>query len=305
MKNKIFVSALILLLPILFTLLSGCNNEIKENADETYLNLISEWDNNRVENLKDKKGWLNLAGLFWLKNGENKFGSNKNNDIVFPSGKADDFIGSFFLDNGNVTLKILEGVEVFSDDTLVTEIIVTPDTAQVTTIMNHKSLSWHVIIRDDKIGIRLRDFESELVKTFEGVERFPVDTLWRITAKYVAFETPQKIVVPNILGSFTEDESPGKIVFTKGGKNFTLLPILAGENYFIIFADETSGIESYGAGRFLYAGVQNENNNVILDFNKAYNPPCAFTKYATCPLPPKENYISLAVTAGEKNWGNH
>jgi uncharacterized protein (DUF1684 family) len=177
--------------------------------------------------------------------------------------------------------------------------------------MNHKDLSWFIIVREGgpgekkKIGVRLRDLDSKLAKTFEGVQRFPVDTSWIIKAKYVKFDTPKKIIIPNIIGTFSEVEAEGKIVFTKDEKEYSLLPTPSGDRYFLIFADETSGKETYGAGRFLYTDKENENGDLILDFNKAYNPPCAFTKYATCPLPPRENYLKLAVAAGEKNWGHN
>lgn len=312
MRKKIFTAISIFVLPIFIMFLSGCNNnEPKQNTDDVYLNLIREWDSKRAENLKSKTGWLNLAGLFWLKKGENKFGSSKENDIVFPAGKADEFIGSFYLNKGEVTLKVNENVQVLVNEEPVKEIVAHPDIEENTTIMNHKNLSWFVIVREDdpgkesKVGIRLRDFDSELVKTFGGIERFPVDTSWIITAKYSAFDSPKKIIVPNIIGTFSEVEAEGEIVFSRGGKEYSLIPTSSGNRYFIIFADETSGSETYGAGRFLYADIEDENGNVILDFNKAYNPPCAFTKYATCPLPPKENHLKLAVTAGEKNWGNH
>ncbi|MBU2492906.1 MAG: DUF1684 domain-containing protein [Bacteroidetes bacterium] len=298
-------SILIILILFVTGLFNGCDNEPKQNADEEYIKLINEWDNKRIENLKSKTGWLNLAGLYWLKEGENKFGGNNENDIVFPDGKADDFIGSFILNNGQVTLKVNPGVKVYSNNELVTDLIVMPDTSENTTIMDHNNLSWFVIIRDDKVGIRLRDYDSETVKTFNGIDRFPVDTTWRIKAKYIKFETTKIITVPNILGTFSEEESKGEIVFTKNGTTYSLAPIAAGDKYFIIFADETSGIYTYGAGRFLYSNIEDENGNIILDFNKAYNPPCAFSKYATCPIPPKENHLKLSVTAGEKNWGNH
>ncbi|OGU37546.1 MAG: hypothetical protein A2068_00385 [Ignavibacteria bacterium GWB2_35_6b] len=283
----------------------GCSNEPKQNADQQYLKLISEWDSSRVESLKSKTGWLNLAGLLWLKEGENKFGSGTANDIIFPAGKADEFIGSFYLADSIVTAKINEGVEVYSNGELIKEIVMSPDISGNQTELTHKNLNWFVIVRDDKIGIRLRDYDSETVKNFTGIDRFPVDTTWRISAKFVSFDPPKKITVPNIIGQASEYDVKGEIVFTKDGKEYSLTPIPSGENYFIIFADQTSGVETYGAGRFLYADHEDTDGNIVLDFNTAYNPPCAFSKYATCPLPPKENQLKLAVTAGEKNWGHH
>lgn len=301
-------STVILLLLFTYTMsmfLFGCSESPKENADQAYIKTINDWDARRAENLKKKTGWLNLAGLFWLKNGENKLGSGKDNDIVFPAGKADEYVGSFILADGKVTIKINDGIIVTSDGENVNEMVAQSDTAENTTVFNHKNLSWFVIIRGEKIGIRLRDYDSELVKNFTKIDRFPIDTSWIIKAKFQKFVSPKKFIVPNILGTFEEEEAEGEIVFNKNGEDFSIVPIATGDKYFIIFADKTSGVETYGAGRFLYTDKADENGDVVLDFNKAYNPPCAFTKYATCPIPPKENHLKLAVTAGEKNWGHH
>lgn len=302
-SKKIFVNIILIAASFLF---SKCNNEPRQNADEKYLQEIKEWDSSRTESLKSKTGWLNLAGLYWLKEGENRFGSASDNDIIFPDGKAEKYIGSFYLSGSAVTVKINDGVEVYSNGKPVTETELLPDISGNQTELSHKNLNWFAIVRDEKTGIRLRDYDSETVKNFTGIERFPVDTAWRVNAKFVPFQSQKKIVVPNIIGQASEYDVKGEIVFSVYGREYRLTPIPSGEKYFIIFADETSGAETYGAGRFLYTdSVEDKNRNIILDFNKSYNPPCAFSKYATCPLPPKENYLKLAVTAGEKNWGHH
>lgn len=303
MNSKNLFVNLILIAASIFII--ACNNNPRQNADKKYLQEINDWDSARTESLKSKTGWLNLAGLYWLKEGENKFGSAADNDIIFPEGKADKYIGSFYLSDSTVTVKINDGVEVYTDGKPVTETTLLPDISGNQTELSHKNLNWFVIVRDEKKGIRLRDYDSETVKNFTGIERFPVDTTWRVPAKFVSFKSPKKIIVPNIIGQASEYDVNGEIVFSVDGKEYSLTPIPSGENYFIIFADETSGVETYGAGRFLYADKEDEKGNLILDFNKAYNPPCAFSKYATCPLPPKENHLKLAVTAGEKNWGHH
>jgi len=154
-------------------------------------------------------------------------------------------------------------------------------------------------------GIRFRDLESEAVKNFKGLERFPVNQNWRVAAQFKEFKPPKKMSVPNILGQIDEELSPGAVVFTKDGQTYSLQTIDAEDKLWLIFADGTSGEETYGGGRFLYIDKPDSNGNVIVDFNKAYNPPCVLTKFATCPLPPKENYIKLRVTAGEKMWGEH
>ena len=170
--------------------------------------------------------------------------------------------------------------------------------------MSIGSLRWYIIKRDDKYGVRLRDIDANLRKEFKGIDTYPVNEDWKITAKFEAYNPPKTISIPSIIGTVEEDMAPGALVFEKDGKEYRLDPVVEGDEFFIIFADETSGEETYGAGRFLYTAMPDSTGNVILDFNKAYNPPCAFTPYATCPLPPKQNYLKLRITAGEKKYGN-
>ena len=171
-------------------------------------------------------------------------------------------------------------------------------------VLRYGSLSWYIIKRGDRYGVRLKDSESDLLKNFEGIERFPVDPDWRVTAIFQPYDSVKSIEVPNILGTIGQDPSPGKLVFQIKGNTYSLDPIAAPEDkrWFIIFSDVTSGEETYGAGRFLYIDAPGEDQTAILDFNKSYNPPCAFTPYATCPLPPEQNHLTLRVTAGEKNF---
>jgi uncharacterized protein (DUF1684 family) len=185
----------------------------------------------------------------------------------------------------------------------VKEALLENDLSKNPTVMSAGSFKWTIIKRGDKYGIRLRDLNSPLVKNFPGVDTYPIDKSWRINALYKKFPSPVKITVPTIIGTIEENIVNGDLAFTREGKTYSLVPIIEDNSYFIIFADETNGEETYGAGRFLYADLPDSNGNVILDFNKAYNPPCAFTKYATCPLPPKENYLHMKITAGEKKYG--
>jgi uncharacterized protein (DUF1684 family) len=178
------------------------------------------------------------------------------------------------------------------------------DTKKDMTVFQCGPIKWNLIVRDTLYGIRFRDLESEAVKNFQGIERFPINENWRVSTEFEAYDPPKKIKVPNVLGQVDEELSPGAVVFTKDNQTYRIETIDAGDRLWLIFADGTSGEETYGGGRFLYTDSKADSTRkVIVDFNKAYNPPCVLTKFATCPLPPKENYIKLRVTAGEKTWG--
>lgn len=297
MKRK-YLSALLFLSGLILS--AGCGENLKEKGSSEYIAEINSWHGKRVENLKKENGWLNLVGLIWLKEGENKFGSDKSNDAVFPEGKAALFMGVITLKDSSVTIDVNGSVEIFSDNAKIKHAELRYDMQGNPTVLRYGSLRWFIIRRGDRFGIRLRDLDADLVKNFPGIDRFPVNDEWRFEAKFQPYNPPKKIAVPNILGMIEESESLGAVVFSKDGKEYKLDVLGEGDSYFIIFADETSGKETYGAGRFLYTDAADSSGKVIVDFNKAYNPPCNFTKYATCPLPPKDNHLKLRITAGEK-----
>lgn len=297
--NKLFLFLLVTVICV------SCQNELPEKGTPEYISEIKEWHKKRIENLKKENGWLNLVGLMWLSEGENKFGSDESNNLVFPKGKAEPFMGSFFLNDSAVTIEINKNVKVLlKGGGQVEKMILKHDLQPETTILSYGSLRWFVIKRGDKYGIRLRDLEADLVKNFQGVETYPVNSDWKFEAKFEKYDPPKKIAVPNILGTIDEEKSPGALVFKKDGKEYKLDALNAGESYFLIFADETSGVETYGGGRFLYTPKADSAGKLYVDFNRAYNPPCVFTKYATCPLPPKQNNLKMQITAGEKNYGH-
>ncbi|MDQ7818170.1 MAG: DUF1684 domain-containing protein [Melioribacteraceae bacterium] len=293
---------------ILFLLISlllfNCTPKLQEKGSPNYISGIKEWHKKRVENLKKDNGWLNLVGLYWLNQGENKFGSDKSNDVIFPADKAPLFMGSFLLQDSIVTIKINDSVEVLLENCeQVTEMELKHDQQKGTTILDHGSLRWNLIKRGNRFGIRLRDLDAELVKNFPGIETFPVNDNWRIEAEFEEYNPQREIEIPTVIGTIEKEKSPGAIVFEMEGTEYRLDVTDAGKSYFVIFADLTSGIETYGAGRFLSVDKADSTGKIFIDFNKAYNPPCVFTKYATCPLPPKQNHIKLEITAGEMNFG--
>lgn len=302
--NKLLILLSLLLISLLA---NACKNETLETkGSPEYLEEIKQWDQHRLERLKADDGWLNLVGRTWLKPGENKFGSAKDNDVIIESDKVPEYMGVFVFEDSSVIMKANDGVEILLNGNPVKEMKMIGDESKDITVFQYGPIKWNLIIRDTLYGIRFRDLESEFVKTFKGIERFPVNEDWRINAKYEAYNPPKKIYVPNVLGQISEEPSPGAVVFTKDNQTYRLDAIDAGDRLWFILADATSGEETYGGGRFLYTDKADSNGIVIVDFNKAYDPPCVLTKFATCPLPPKENYLSLRITAGEKMYGeNH
>jgi uncharacterized protein (DUF1684 family) len=249
---------------------------------------IAEWRRAREVSLEADGGWLTVAGLFWLHDGTNAFGKDPSNPIALPDGPAN--AGSFVLHDGNVTLAMDGQTRVVAHDS--------------SDVVKVGRLSLFVIKRGERYGIRLKDPESEYRRNFHGIESFPANESYRVTAKWAA--APRKIPILNILGQTEESENPGYAEFRLNGQSLRLYPILEepdAKELFYIFRDGTTGKETYPAGRFLYSAMP-KDGTVTLDFNKAYNPPCAFTPYATCPLPPKENYLGVRIEAGEKRYGH-
>ena len=268
-----------------------------------YIASIKTWHNQRIKNLKKPDGWLNLAGLFWLKEGVNKIGSGQDNDIVFPKDKAPEYIGKVTINDTIVTFHAGNGNGATYNGKPVTSIRLYSDMTGNPTVIATGSLRWFIIKRGNKIGIRLRDLKAPLLQNFSGIRTYPINENWRLTAKFVPYKQPKIVSIPSIIGTVEKDTVEGSLVFRIKGKTYKLDPVEEGKELFIIFADKTSGEETYGAGRFLYASDPDSAGDVVLDFNKAYNPPCAFTPFATCPLPPGQNYLPVKITAGEKKYG--
>ena len=293
---------ILLMLGLLF--LFACSSEsYREKGSKEYMNEIKEWHKSRIERLKRPNGWLNLVGLHWLKEGKNTFGSGPGNDFIFEGKNIPESIGVFELKDSIVTINVNENVDVLVDSAKIKTAVLKNDFEENTTLMELGSLRWFIIKRGDQLGVRVRDLNAKLLIEFEGIDTFPINEDWKVEAKFVEYDPPKKIVIPDVLGNFNESESPGALKFNVDGNEYSLDPTEASSGYFLIFADLTSGEETYGAGRFLYVEPPDSTGKIYIDFNKAYNPPCAFTKYATCPLPPKQNHIKLRVTAGEKNFG--
>jgi Uncharacterized conserved protein len=291
------------------SLLVACQGEKKAETSidkAAYQLEIDNWHKKRIEDLKGENGWLNLAGLFWLNEGINTFGSDENSTLVFPEGKIEKRAGFFLLKQGVVTLEVAPKVSISIDGKPVTRrIVFHPDSAK-RTVMESGSLRWFVIKREDKIGIRLRDLQAKELTEFNGIERYPVNSEWRVVATFEKSDSLKTIPITNVLGQTFNQPSPGTLVFKINSKEYRLDAIdEGGDELFIIYGDHTNGETTYGAGRYLYVKKPMESSTIVLDFNKGYNPPCAFTAFATCPLPPRQNVLPLSIESGEKNYGAH
>ena len=266
-------------------------------ADASYLQSFDKWKAELVDDLK--QNWLPLAGLFWLKPGENKFGSDAKNDIVFPKGPA--HAGSFTLQSKDVSVRFEPGVQVTVSSKPFTASKLESDVSGHATVLEMGSLRFHVIVRGERIGIRLKDTESDAARGFRDLDFFPVSMNYRVTAKFEPSQGKKTVDVPNVLGDVASTPVVGTVVFTINGQELRLSDLGGdpADGLFLVFSDPTSKTETYPGGRFLETEPV-VNGTVVLDFNRAVNLPCAYTDLATCPLPPAGNRLPLAVEAGEK-----
>jgi uncharacterized protein (DUF1684 family) len=274
------------------------------SEDTAYLSDIQKWRTERLEEINGENGWTTLVGLFWLNEGRNKFGSDPSNEIVLPRSRSPKFAGSVTLSRGIVHLEANPGAGITNDGSLAGSIVLQTDDAGPPTLLKMGSLTFFVIKRGEKFGLRVKDKKHPARSRFAGLRYFPVDSKWRLVAKFEPYNPPKIISIINVLGMVDQMTSPGALVFEMNGNTYRLDPLLekGSTQLFIIFADRTTGKETYGAGRYLYADPADAEGKVTVDFNKAYNPPCAFTKFATCPLPPRQNRVAIRVDAGEKKY---
>jgi uncharacterized protein (DUF1684 family) len=241
--------------------------------------------------------------LYWLEPGKNTFGTSDQVQIKFPTNSITANAGWFEYNGGKtVILHTNNETNVLVNGVAKKDAVVFSIDSTKPIVCAYGTLRWTIIKRDDKIGIRLRDLNSSLVKEFKGIERFAVDSTLKVKAYLQKPVQPASVFITNVLRQTNAEKSPGKLIFTLNNQQYSLDALEEGNQLFIIFGDATSGKETYATGRFLSAAFPDASGYTVLDFNKAYNPPCAFTSYATCPLPPKQNVLPIAITAGEKNY---
>lgn len=296
-------------------LISGVATVPAAETSSPHVHEIEQWRAARVARLTAPDGWLSLIGLEWLHEGANRIGSAAGNDIVLKAGPAQ--LGTVTLAaDGSQRIALAQDSGATVDGKAVREAgliddMHVPDGAAPTTV-RFGDASFYVIDRDGRKALRVKDAGAEARRDFAGIDYFPVDPSWRIEAEWIPFDPPHDLQMGSVIGTIDTVKVPGKAVFQRDGHTFELLPYQEepGGELFFVLADRTSGRETYGAARFLYAALPADGverpGTVVLDFNKAYNPPCAFTPFATCPLAPPENRLDLAITAGEKKYrGGH
>lgn len=310
---RIFWSyALVAILPFLGT---GCSQtarqapqSAKQSAPAVDSVLLAEWEAwkaERLQSLVAPNGWLTLVGLHWLQLGANTIGSDSANQIVLPP-PAPAFMGRITWDARGLwgEFPIEAGVQL--GDSIVTHILLHTDRQGAPTVLHVGSLFFYLIERGQAVGLRVRDTLAPARTHFEGIEYFPYNPDWRVTAHYKPYEPPKPFVFDNVLHMPIKQDIPGRVIFQVGGRSFALDALDGGPHaLFLLFADQTTGTTTYGGGRYLYAPRPDSTGTLILDFNKAYNPPCAYTEFATCLLPPPQNILHIAVEAGERYHGTH
>ena len=268
---------------------------------ENHQQAIVAWRANRHERLKQPDGWLTLVGLEWLGDGETRIGSAADNDIQLSGGPA--YWGSVVLQDNRLHFKSLdpETIKVNDEPLPYTELI--PDTEGKPTVISSGTLSINVIFRES-YALRIKDSQAKVLKNFKGVDNFPIDESWCVGGRFIPATEGAVLEITNVLGQVSESPVFGTFEFEKDGKTHSLLGLETedSDSLWFIFADRTTGHGTYGAGRYLYSDGMPENGRLTVDFNKAYNPPCAFNPYSTCPIPPQRNRMDLWVKAGEKDF---
>lgn len=299
---------------------------VVSSAQNGYIAEIEQWQKQQERELRADDGWLTVSGLFWLHPGKNPFGSEKTNDIVLPS-PVPEKAGWFTFENGTVTVSAIPTLDIRANGQPIGSAVIGGREVKEAKLETDKAghpgtltiadLTMFPITRGDRVAIRLKDKNSQARREFKGMKYYPINPDYRVVADFVPAEKGATLKIPNILGQINDLPTLGSAEFVLAGKKMRLSPVTEGDcgddppttakancRLFFIFKDLTSGHGTYPPGRFLYADLP-KDGKLVLDFNRAENPPCAWTAYATCPLPPKENALSVAVEAGEMFSGHH
>lgn len=265
---------------------------------------VAAWRAGRVERLTAEDGWLSLIGLHWLPVGATQtLGNGKGNDIDLEVGPAR--LGTLSWVDGKARFEVDAGAQVQVDGKPETVVDLSSGDNAHPIVVRFGSANFQMIERGGKHALRVKDNQAATRTGFTGIRYFDIDPSWRIDARFEAYDEPRSIEVATVLGTLESYPNPGRIVFERDGKTHSIEALLEEgiEQYFLIIADRSSGKETYGMARYLYAGPA-VDGHIVVDFNRAYNPPCAFTAFATCPMPPEGNRLDLYVAAGEKAYAS-
>lgn len=268
---------------------------------EEHVAAVTAWRADRDARLRSPDGWLSLVGLHWLVQGENHVGAHPANQVVLHGHEIPPRVGSLWVEDGVVRLVPHEGVEVFHAGQPVGEEVLEDDHEGRPTILELGTLRFHVIRRGDRLAVRVKDSAAPELTGFRGIEHFPIDPAWRVEARLEPAPAGDSLEIVDITGALSRETTPGTVVFDRDGANWRLAALPGGEDgsLWLVFGDATNGAETYGGGRYLYAEPPLPDGRVVVDFNVAFNPPCVFSPYATCPLPPPQNRLPIRIEAGE------
>jgi len=295
-RSKIFTLAILII---------GCTNNRNETT-AAYITEIEEWQKLRIDSLKGHTGFLNLAGLFWISDEVSSFGSGSSNTFMFPA-KAAARLGNIILRNDSLWFVQDESrkVTINGDSEADTTLIFVEEEIRLTMVSGN--LHWFIIKRGTTYGIRLKDYKHPLLSSFNNIDNFPIDAKWNVSATWELYKKPKVVIVHNQVGMDLEQNVPGVFHFEIDGKAYSLEPIgsVTDESYFVMIYDETSGHGTYGSGRYIDVVPPDVNGMAYIDFNKSYNPPCAFTEFATCLFPHKANRLPIRIEAGEQYSASH
>lgn len=266
---------------------------------------VEAWKLDRDQRLRRPDGWLTLVGLWWLAEGDNAVGSSGDAVVRLPEGKAPERVGTIRVRDGAAFFSRAPGVDVTIDGAPPAAVQPLADDAAEDgpTVLHVGTLSFYLIERGGALAVRVKDSESEALRSFHGLEYFPIDAKWRIEGRFEPAPEGSALEVPNSVGRTEEIRQPGWVSFEAEGATHRLIALddTGDGRLFLVFGDRTNGRETYGGGRFLYTDPP-VDGRVTVDFNRSYSPPCVFTPYATCPLPPPENKLPFRIEAGEKNY---
>jgi uncharacterized protein len=276
-------------------------SSVAATTGDAYVAQVQQYRQQREAALKADDGWLTVTGLFWLREGANHIGSDPSNDVLLPDQSAPGAVGTLTIQGDAAAFGAAPQAHVTLGGKPVTNTAIRANGPDALAVNRLKLL---LLKRGTRYAIRLKDNDAQQRRNFVGLSWYPIKEDWQIEAKFVAFPSPSKLVLDNIIGDQEEVESPGYVVFERDGKEYKLQASSSGKGLFIVFRDQTSGKETYGSSRFLYTSKP-ENGKVMLDFNEAINPPCAFTAYATCPIAPPQNRLTIGIPAGELKYKGH
>lgn len=289
---------------ILVVMIMSCSSG-DAPQDPEFVKAEMDWRETRDQSLRKPTSWLTIAGLHWLEEGENTFGTAEHHPVRLPEGSAPADCGKFTLKDGQVKFTAARGVDFKIGDEIVRKRDLKGDDTREQDVLEINALKMWVIKREDRIAIRLRDQNAKRFQEYSGLKFFPPKEKFKLVADFVAYPELKKQLISSVVGTKSEMTIPGYLKFELDGKEYQLDVFGSSpdaERFFIVMKDGTSGDETYGASRFMSA-TKLENNKVDLNFNRAYNPPCAYTPYATCPLPPPQNILTVRIEAGEMMYG--